>query len=154
MHFLSTLLSLFPRFYNAPFILNIWWSSLTKWFMLCTLINSANFWLLIYYIRMNQKLGYTLQSNNEYNLLWTWHSPTENCPSSGIWRKISSVTKWTPRCCGRKLIFLWNHAEPICIPRWLAEAMLSSYMILCFILVFTLTHSFTALSNSRSLLLL
>lgn len=56
------------------------------------------------------------------HLLWTWHRPTENCPSSGICRNISSVTKWTPRCCGRRFIFLWNHAEPICNPRF--EAML------------------------------
>lgn len=58
-------------------------------------------------------------------LLWTWQSPTENCDNSGICRKISSVTKWTPRCCGLRLIFRWNHAEPICIPRF-DEAMLLS----------------------------
>ena len=55
--------------------------------------------------------------------LCTWHSPTENCPNSGICRRISSVTKWTPLCWGLKLILRWNQAEPICIPllapRWL-----------------------------------
>lgn len=55
--------------------------------------------------------------------LCTWHNPTENCPNSGICRRISSVTKWTPRCWGLKLILRWNQAEPICIPllvpRWL-----------------------------------
>lgn len=55
--------------------------------------------------------------------LCTWHNPTENCPSSGICRRISSVTRWTPRCWGLKLILRWNQAEPICIPllapRWL-----------------------------------
>lgn len=66
-------------------------------------------------------------TGTEYYLLWTWHNPTENWPNSGICLKISSVTKCTPRCCGRKLIFRWNHAEPICIPRWLDEAMLISY---------------------------
>lgn len=58
-----------------------------------------------------------------YNVhsLWTWHNPTENWFSSGICLSISSVTKWTPRCWGRKLILRWNQAEPICIPlppRW------------------------------------
>lgn len=48
--------------------------------------------------------------------LCTWHNPTENCPNSGICRRISSVTKWTPLCWGRKLILRWNQAEPICIP--------------------------------------
>lgn len=55
--------------------------------------------------------------------LCTWHNPTENCPNSGICRRISSVTKWTPRCWGLKLILRWNQAEPICmpllVPRWL-----------------------------------
>ena len=51
-----------------------------------------------------------------HHLLWTWHNPTEKSDSSGICLKISSVTKWTPRCCGRKLILRWNHAEPICRP--------------------------------------
>lgn len=64
-------------------------------------------------------------------LLWTWQSPTENCDNSGICRKISSVTKWTPRCCGLRLIFRWNHAEPICIPRF-DEAMLLSVKFLSF----------------------
>lgn len=49
--------------------------------------------------------------------LCTWHSPTENCVNSGICRKISSVTRCTPRCCGRRLILRWNQAEPICRPR-------------------------------------
>lgn len=59
----------------------------------------------------------------KFNLLWTWQNPTENCDNSGICRRISSVTRWTPRCCGLKLIFRWNHAEPIWIPRF-EEAML------------------------------
>lgn len=63
-----------------------------------------------------------LPSLNSY-LLWTWQSPTENCPNSGICRRISSVTRWTPRCCGLRLIFRWNHADPIWIPRF-EEAML------------------------------
>lgn len=34
-----------------------------------------------------------------------------NCDSSGICLSISSVTRWTPRCWGLRLIFFWNHAE-------------------------------------------
>lgn len=45
-----------------------------------------------------------------------WQSPTENCSISGICRRISSVTRWTPRCWGLRFIFLWNQALPICIP--------------------------------------
>ena len=53
------------------------------------------------------------------------------------WRRISSVTRWTPRCCGRKCIFRCSHAgwptiRPWPMPEpdpllWLAEhAMLLS----------------------------
>lgn len=73
----------------------------------------------------------------EKNLLWTWHNPTENCASSGICLRISSVTKWTPRCWGRKLILRWNHAEPICktpvlLPaaRWFDDAIIISAELL------------------------
>ena len=31
-------------------------------------------------------------------------------------RSTSSVTRWTPRCWGLRLILLWNQAEPIWIP--------------------------------------
>ena len=50
------------------------------------------------------------------DLLWKWANPTENWDSSGICRRTSSVTRWTPRCCGLKLILLWNQAEPIWMP--------------------------------------
>lgn len=51
------------------------------------------------------------------SLLCMWKNPTVKLPSSGICLRISSVTRWTPRCCGRRLIFLWNHADPTWIPR-------------------------------------
>lgn len=54
------------------------------------------------------------QSNNIY-LLWTWHNPIANCDNSGICLRISSVTRCTPRCCGLKFIFFWNHAELVWI---------------------------------------
>lgn len=53
--------------------------------------------------------------------LWIWQRPTANCDSSGTCLRISSVTRCTPRCCGLKFSFRWNHADPIWIPRF--EAM-------------------------------
>lgn len=48
-------------------------------------------------------------------LLWTWHKPIANCDNSGICLRISSVTRCTPRCCGLRFIFFWNHAELVWI---------------------------------------
>ena len=90
-----------------------------------------------------------------YNVhsLWTWHNPTENWFSSGICLSISSVTKWTPRCWGRKLILRWNQAEPICIPlppRWFEAIASFSF----FLLIFTRIKHKNFLSFSLSLSLL
>lgn len=56
-------------------------------------------------------------TNKNYilHLLWTWHKPIANCDNSGICLRISSVTRCTPRCCGLKFIFFWNHAELVWI---------------------------------------
>jgi len=51
-----------------------------------------------------------------------WQRPIENWQSSGTCLRISSVTRWTPRCCGLRLILVWNQPEPIWMPR-LEEAM-------------------------------
>ena len=60
-----------------------------------------------------------------WHSLCTWNNPTENWSISGICLRISSVTKCTPLCCGLRLIFLWNHADPMWISL-LDEAMLLS----------------------------
>ena len=68
----------------------------------------------------NKQMGeFSRQKNCKFDwrcILWKWASPTENCEISGMSLRTSSVTRWTPRCCGLRLIFLWNQAEPIWIP--------------------------------------
>lgn len=72
-----------------------------------------------------------IKANKILVSLWTWHKPTEKFMISGICLNISSVTKWTPRCWGLRLILRWNQAEPIWRvpipaalpppPRWLVD---------------------------------
>lgn len=88
----------------------------------------------------------SLTSGSQFSLMarladvcsnWMCIKPTANCDNSGSWRRISSVTRWTPRCWGRKCILRCSHAgwptmRPWPMPEpepllWLAEhAMLLS----------------------------
>jgi len=61
----------------------------------------------------------SLTSGSQFSLMarladvcsnWMCISPTANCDNSGSCRRISSVTKWTPRCCGRRWIFRCSQA--------------------------------------------
>lgn len=76
--------------------------------------------------------GSQLSFNAKLADVWricTWNKPTENWHISGICLSISSVTKCTPLCCGRRLTLRWNHAEPIWMPLF-EEAMLNDTPIL------------------------
>lgn len=73
--------------------------------------------LKIYDKRVHRKSGmrktcsYERRIPRKHDSLWTWQRPIANCDNSGIWRRISSVTRWTPLCWGLRFIFFWNHAE-------------------------------------------
>lgn len=69
----------------------------------------------------------SLTSGSQFSLMarladvcsnWMCIRPTANCDNSGSWRRISSVTRWTPRCCGLKCIFLCSQAGWPTIRPW------------------------------------